>query len=371
MGPRRPRIAAAALVVALLPAASAAGQGGSVASIDDRPASLELLWDAPAGCPGRSVLLARVDQLSGGLLFTSPIRVRLEARVVPAGRAFELLLISERDGSVGRRAQRAPECETLADLVVLIAALLLDPHLPARDALAAAGRTATQVTATSDGASSASGEAAEEAIRGEGAEDGLAPSSTRAVPPDEDREAGDPADAGEPGRFQGLIGAAIEGEVAILPAVSFGISGTVGMRIRDLVELRLAPYALLPRSSRLQPGGDPGARIARFGVIAEGCWVLRPLERLETSPCVGVDASAMTGRSFGVDAPSRGWTASFAASLGGRVALQLVGALRFSVAMRLLVPVARPAFAIEGLGRVHRISPIGGRIALEADVLRF
>lgn len=147
-----------------------------------------------------------------------------------------------------------------------------------------------------------------------------------------------------------------------LPGVGAIITAGVGLNGPRWVTRLDLTYA--PRRRALLPGfEDRGAFIQAWHVSLDGGlrWPLG--SRVHLPATVGLDLGALHGRGFGISVSSsraQPWIAP-AVSLG--IDVQLTARVGLWVAGRLSVPVARPAFQIEGRGLVYRVSRISPRVA--------
>lgn len=81
---------------------------------------LRLVWQAPAECPNRTSVLARVQVPA-----ETPSRVVAEAKVTRDGEGYLLVLTTEQSGVPGSRTLRAESCEELAEVTAALLSLAL------------------------------------------------------------------------------------------------------------------------------------------------------------------------------------------------------------------------------------------------------
>jgi hypothetical protein len=94
-------------------------RGGSAQTVP-----VELTWSAPAECPSRAAVLARVRDLVGAAAEgATPVRASGEIRKV--GSAFELRLLTEQEGQRGERLVRSAQCDDLRGVAAVALTLLL------------------------------------------------------------------------------------------------------------------------------------------------------------------------------------------------------------------------------------------------------
>ena len=81
-----------------------------------------------------------------------------------------------------------------------------------------------------------------------------------------------------------------------------------------------------------------------------------------------MEAGTIAGRSFGVTVPKRGHAPWVATSAGGGLLAPLGRRLALAVAVDLVVPLVRAGFAIEGIGELYRVGPVGMDAAIALHV---
>ncbi|HEV8548968.1 MAG TPA: hypothetical protein VGQ57_08070, partial [Polyangiaceae bacterium] len=117
-------VAAGALALAAL----AAGALPALAAAPELP-GLSLAWEAPAGCPDRDALLARVAELvgeRGGQQSHAPLALRAVLTEQGDG-SYHAELHSTQDGAERTRELDAPSCEELSEASAVVVALALSP----------------------------------------------------------------------------------------------------------------------------------------------------------------------------------------------------------------------------------------------------
>ena len=87
-------------------------------------------WEAPAGCPDRAEIRARVDDMlaTSGSGRREAVRLRMVVRPTETGFRLTASLTDE-SGALGRRVVHGVNCQDLASAAVLIAALAIDPEI--------------------------------------------------------------------------------------------------------------------------------------------------------------------------------------------------------------------------------------------------
>jgi hypothetical protein len=77
----------------------------------------------------------------------------------------------------------------------------------------------------------------------------------------------------------------------------------------------------------------------------------------------------MTGTGFGVDKPRTDSASWVSVGLGVEGRLGVVGPLGVTLGLRLVVPMRRETFGLDGVGNVHRVGALKGRGAIGLDAL--
>lgn len=195
------------------------------------------------------------------------------------------------------------------------------------------------------------------------------PAPPRATPPLEPagpRAAERPRPAGATKRETKLaLGAWGATETTALPSAELGGGGSLAWTPGAL-RIELDGGASAPQS-RTAPESTAGARFTAAAVGAGACHAIarRPVE---LSPCAGARVHFVYARGFGAtanyDASAR-W-AAVDAGLLARVPITSSFALRARLDGE--VPLARPTFAVEDVGDVHRPRPIGARGTFGAEL---
>ncbi|MFY0532305.1 hypothetical protein [Nannocystis pusilla] len=248
---------------------------GALAQVLEPPAD-DVLWNAPAGCPGRDALLAEVVARRGRAL--EPGQARVVGRAIVVGpRRYRLDLDLEVRGRRDHRTLFAHGCEALVDAAVLVITLALDadrqpapgspesPSLePAPDATVPEP-TAPVEPAPTPGPSLEPAPPVAGAPRSTGTPAPLAPARGAAPAP----ELAPPAPRRRPGGFLRLHGL---GEIGALPGPTGGVGLAGGLLGRDSASSctpptwpRGPPTARGPTSApsprrcraRLRPPGRP------------------------------------------------------------------------------------------------------------------
>lgn len=293
---------------------------------------LQLRWEAPEGCPDQDDALERVTRFLGrppGQADDPHVRatVRIAER--------EGLFVAELDlaDDDGQRRLEAGRCEVVADAAAYIVATMIDPMADLPTPEADPGAT-TETAPVVEPAPPPGHEATREPVA-------VPERPASPTPRDADRR-----------RIRGglRVGPAIG--VGPLPSVAPGIGGGAALLLHRLrIELLAAHW--FARPARLAGRPEVGGNIDLTTGAVRVCPVamLRPVE---IPVCAGFELGSMHGRGVGISNPAEArllW-AAFSAGAGfiwmpaRRVGLWLDTAL--------VVPVSRPVFSVENVGRVHQ-----------------
>lgn len=281
----------------------------SHARADDAPSDepSAVVWEAPSECPPRAAVDAALhERLADKSL--PPTRVR----VSPTSGGYQVLI--SMDGL--ERVFDVERCEEAVEATAVIVALALDV---ARE-----------------------------------------PPEARA--PDDDRGARRAGEE-EPRRTtKASVGLAAALDVGSLPSASPGVAGELGLR-RGIaaLELRLAGYLPMEREVPRQGRAPAGVTIGLFEIMLRACIVGGVASRLEAGGCLGAGAGALHGHVSGIRAPRDDFGARFQGEVVGRLAVRIAGPWSARLEAGVLGDPATAAFVVQGLGDVHRPSPVALR----------
>jgi hypothetical protein len=146
--------------------------------------------------------------------------------------------------------------------------------------------------------------------------------------------------------------------VGPLPGVAPGLRLSLGLRWR-LLAVAIGGSHWFERRVRLPPpmataGGDLQLTTGDVRVC-----VVPSVRRLELPLCTGAELGALAGRGVGVANPRHGralWAAWVADAGVTFMPWRWVG---FSARAALVVPFTRSTFALDGIGSVHEVAPVG------------
>jgi hypothetical protein len=315
--PTRARVLAVALAGPQAPAAAAV--------------PFELEWTAPPACPPGLEARARVERFLGrevGRVGDPELHARV--RVVEQGGLFVATVSSQAEG--GARELSAERCEVVTDAAAYIAAAWIDPtvELPELDP------------------------EPEPAVQPQPVKIAARPAPARTRPPTRRANI----------RASIRIGTGVG--IGPLPTAAPGLLGGAALTWRRLrFELDVAHWFARParRSDRPGTGGD--IRLTRGAARVCPLAVLRPIE---LPICAGVELGSMHGQGVGIDQTARVrllWVA-LTASVGVIwMPSRWIGVWADAA---LVVPVSRPVFEAENVGRIHQPAAAGfaGMLGVEA-----
>lgn len=317
----------------------------SVAAGPEQDSLFELEWLAPSGCPNRADGAARIEKFLG----RAPGRpedpsVRARVRIAPSSEGFSADIELWTDGASSQRKLETRRCEVAAEGAAYVIAAVIDPTVDPP-------------------------EPEPEPIADSSVEDPTAPASTP-TPPRSDA----PAQTRRPDAAR-RRGRAVRGAVRVggalgvgaLPRVAGGIVASAGVLLPRL-RFELGVTHWFARPAPIDDRPDAGGRIDLTAAAARVCplAVARPVE---VPVCGGIELGRMRGTGTGIAQPRT--THLLWAALTASVGLiwmpsRWAGVLWVDAALQ--VPVSRPVFAVEGLGRVFQPAPAGfaGTIGVEA-----
>ena len=294
-------------------------------------APLELIWNAPAECPTRDEVVAAVTRLVRKLP-AEPLTA--EVRIEHPHEHW----LAELQASGGRRLLSGETCRALAETLVVILALSIDPGADT----AAAAFPATEPAPTPSPARPPSAVAVPPAA---------APPSHRTPPPAIER-----ASFRTPLQLGGAL--RVFSEIGMLPGVTLGGAGA--LRWGNATALaELSAGALLPKTGTLERDATRGGRFSWFGGQLSGCLGFGVPEA-----CAGIEVGRLSGDGIGVTLPEVRHALWLAPVLGVRAGLPLSSSSLFEAQLALAVPLFRAQFELEDLGPVHRPAAVSGRVGI-------
>lgn len=313
-----------ALVLALSPAAS----------------RFELTWTAPEQCPDRNQIEAAValqlDRPPGAPTDPS-VRAAIAITERAGGWHAQVELIV--DGSGGTRELHGESCETLASAVAFVVASTIDPNVTLRATDFATLPNAydlwlaRQYPRLRDPVP----------LR---ADASMIPARTQTTVP-----------RSRAPKWRVGTGAAAVLAVGPLPGVAGGILGTLALLHRR-VRVELGATFLPAKTTHFRARPDAGGELRMLAADLRACprWQWRAIG---LDACLGVQAGVLRGRGTGIDEPGVTRQPWLAATIGPRLSYAPIRRLAIGLGADLLVPIVRPAFGVENVGRLWRPLPAG------------
>ncbi|HTV20410.1 MAG TPA: hypothetical protein VMG12_17120, partial [Polyangiaceae bacterium] len=301
-----------------------------------------LAVSAPRECPDAAALERAVAAHVGRAVPLDDVSLSIER-----GRSAWHARLQTADGE---RELEAESCPAAIDAAALVLALAVEPEAPA-PAEAPTASTASTASAAPGAASAARGSALLPGADG-----------SASVVIDAASHANDAASADRDERVGFGLGAGVLGEVGLLPAPSLGVRLAFGVTWWAW-RLELAGVALLPRRAEL--GGDAAlvADIAWWAAELSAC--RRLIGALQG--CAGPELGVLHGEGSGVDAPRSAegtWAAATLGAVWSSAWSTPPGPWSWQVGTSAALAVVRPEFGFDGIGVLHRPSPISGRLWL-------
>jgi hypothetical protein len=326
-GGGRPGVAAVAAV--LLAAASAGDAPGARAEESLPSDQLDLVWQAPAGCPAGEDVRARVAELLGGTIRLPPARVLAVRARVTAEPTWRVEIASGAGDQARRRELDGDSCAGLANATALIVALMIDPNMatPPPGPRGLSSPPAPPAAAPAEPRPARPGTAFNLGLSGF-VEDGILPKLD--------------------------VGAAASLGLA-RGAWRFDLQGRWGAR-RDQVVSAPAPAGAFGTFDYL--GGSLGA-----------CRIV-DLRGLVLGPCGDVGFGLLSAKGHNVTQEIAARAPWLGVELGGYAAVRAGSRVSFPLRAALLVPVTRPEFVIhyDVAQRVYRVAGLGARASLGVEL---
>jgi hypothetical protein len=279
---------------------------------------IALSWSAPHDCPDRE----RVGQglstrLGRPVRFGSDAPLAMRGVIAAYGGGYELTLETRSSAGSERRVLHARSCAELTRASLLIGSLLLSAH---------------------------SGAAADR--------------------PDMPLEPAAPETAaGDRGWFLAVRARSI-GDLGTLAPVSVGPGLGIGVGIAATY-IELGALWLPPRDLGAAGTGASLGQLQLTAASLAGCQELLPAAKL--GPCLQLEAGRLSGRGEALASASRASSAWWVGSLGLRAGAHLWGPIYGFAQAWAGLPLIQPQFAVHGLGVVHQVPWLLGRLELSLE----
>jgi hypothetical protein len=167
------------------------------------------------------------------------------------------------------------------------------------------------------------------------------------------------------------MGVLARGDTGTFGSGNVGLNGTFALTL-DLLRIELSGTYWLPQTidlSAAPPNPPRGGKLKLTTVGLVGCYAFLHTERIDVSPCAGMELGLFEGSAYGVSEPGSGaatWTALRVGALG---TWRVLGPFALRLEVEGLVPASRPTFLIGGVtGIVHRPAPLSGRAGAGLEI---
>jgi hypothetical protein len=286
---------------------------GSLCAAPVRADDLTVHWSAPPNCPDReSLRLGLSQRLGRPVSFGPAAALQLSATITPRPGGYALELQTRSANNSEERHLQARSCTELARASLMIAALLLGAD-PGPAELAAVSGSATA-------------------------------KPTRSAPR----------------TWSFFVRAGLVGDLGTLAGVSFGPSLGVGIAVHstrfELAGLYLPPQQL--SAPGLSAPASASLRLAAGSIGACQEFFTGPT----LAPCLRFEAGQLRGQGEHLESTLITRSAWLAVLLGARAGIRLFDFLQWSIELAAGLPWIRPTFAIHGVGPVHEVPAVFGRL---------
>lgn len=290
---------------------------GLVCATQVRADDLAVRWSAPPNCPDRESLRSGLSQRLGRpVTFGPSAPLQLSATITPQAGGYALELETRSEHGAEERHLQARSCNELARASLVIAALLLG---------ADTGPTET-----------------------------AAPSGALPNP------------MPTPRVWSFFVRAGLVGDLGTLTSISFGPSLGLGIAVHS-TRFELAGLYLPPRELNAPGLSAPASASLRLAAASIGaCQEFFAGPTL--APCLRFEAGQLLGQGEHLESTLTTRSAWLAVLLGARAGIRLFDVLYWSIEVAAGLPWIRPTFAIHGVGTVHEVPALIGRLetSLEA-----
>jgi hypothetical protein len=318
-----------------------AGIAAATLGVAEAHPYVTLDFSAPDGCPQGAAIADAVGVLVSRVP-EQPLEVSAVATQGDRGFFVELTT------PTGVRRLEGETCRAVAEALVVILALTIDPSARTEDA----EKTLGSGDAVLSDPIEAKPESASVPVNPE-------PASSSLVLPARPAERGTPgvprkASARPSFRFGGSALALLE--VGMLPAPAGGALLLARLARRPF-DLELGGGFLFPRAGSLPENEDLGGDFRWAGGQLSGAVLFADPFRAY----LGVELGELSGEGFGVDNQYEGATLWLAGLAGVAARVPFGGDFGLDVRLGLAAPVDRPTFGLARLGPIYRPSPVSGR----------
>jgi hypothetical protein len=313
------------------------------------PRRITLDWRAPAGCPTRDAVLARVEHLLGSREKTSrgaPLEVRELVTLTPDG-GFHAELGIVDDGVERSRALDAPTCSEIAEASAVVIALAISP-----DALAA---PPTEVADTMP--------LLEAPV--------VAPLAEAQLPAQATRDQVErPRERGTRGEqvLRPRVGAGIVADLGGIAPLAPGLGVAAGVRYGRYVDFGVRAGFFPERSTSLESQPSQGVRLQLVDVTPALC--VEPFELpADLGACALFDFGYLSARGFGSLFRYRRSTWWLAPGAGLTAAYPARARFRSRLSADALFPLSRTEFVLTNVGVVRQLPLVAPRVGLALELI--
>jgi hypothetical protein len=321
----------------------------TLATGHDDGGRVELHWDGASVCPDDVGVRNRLAHELGRTQARADEHVIARVTVVVAQTHLEARLALQTTAGQSERTMHAATCEEIEAAVALVVATTLDPFLDLRGPVASDIGAAAARPELRASPRPAESPAIEDQPTADVDEEELGEIVAIEEPPE-------PRPAIS---FVGSIGSGITG--GLLNAPGPHIELLIGAS-REWLRLALVGHHAFARRRAIETVPDATVTLQAWGVGAIGCGV-PGVRRIEVPLCIGVEGGRVRGEGRGdglafTSQASRAWLGVLA-----RAGLHMGVTDRFWIAVDAHGDAIawRPAFDLEGVGRVHLASRVAGR----------
>jgi hypothetical protein len=281
--------------------------------------AVELDWDAPSECPSGAAVTGEVERILAG----SPARtarMRAQGTVTRSAQdKWHVELLLRGTEWEAKRGLDGPTCAAVSDAAALVIALALNPEVDPAPSVKPENGADLHTT--------------------------WIPMPTFMGP---------------------ALGAGLTGDAGSVPDGTVGIEANFGWTIGN-VHTELSGTYFLARRGTLVDRDDVGATFHLGATSLRGCYQFAR-ERLAFGPCVDVGLQWTKAQGFGpIDAHT---VSGVTPAIGGALGVEWLLSRYFVPYARLggVVPLARPEFAVQGMGYVHRAAVVAFRSTVGFEV---
>lgn len=348
--------------------------GALVASMGFAPAQADegwrLEWQAPATCPAKAQLEARLTDHLGGP--PDSVNLQVEGSITRAGERWQLDLEARRGQAFQHRTLRHSDCAVLTEAAAVLVALAIDPASATIDrSLATLLKTATTTTGEKPGDPSTPPEQPKPPPTEPAPEasEAPAPVAVAASPP----EKSVPAPKLEPNtptpKRRVFAALRLNGGIAygLRTQVNGGLYGTVAVGLGKLARVEAAGSYWRLNSGAESSQQGAGANVFLGSGMLRGC-VVPGRKWLEVPVCGGIELGSIRAVGPGIPESRQGGQLWSAVVIGPALAFVPIPQLAIWLATDGHIALTRPSFRIAPTGEMWRAGGFDFRATLGLEV---